>query len=203
MMVALLGGLILVKKNQDSRKGAYFAGTSILLQPKEISVSKGSQVPVQIWLETEAGAKVSSADVTICYDTDLFLNSDELDKKIILNQDVLQDLIVAEMPAHLDVIGAKQCLRMVAIAKPSTKPEDLKSGMIKLLTVNFTANNEGSGEILISKESIKIGGYNPVVGATDTALKVGTVTGSTFTITPTGSDICETNADCPSGFECY
>ncbi len=203
MIGAVFGGLALVKNNQDTRRGAYFAGTNLLLQPTEIQNSVGSLVPVQLWLETDGGAKVSSADVTVCYDTNLSLDENNLDKQIILNTEVLQDLIVKEMPAHLDVVGAKQCLRMVAIASPSTKPEDLKSGMVKLLTINFSAANEGSGEIIILKDSAKIGGHNPAAGATDTALKVGTVTGATFTITPGGSDICETDADCPPGFECY
>lgn len=53
MIGALIGGLLLVEKSQETRRGAYFAGTKMLIVPEAISGKVGSSVNAQLFVETE------------------------------------------------------------------------------------------------------------------------------------------------------
>lgn len=269
MLAALGGGLLLVKQNQNTQRGAYFAGTKLLMQPQALTGSVGGEVVTQLWAETEkigdvvkptptprndgncgakpaekcgvwanegwwmlqvrpecingkwdfndqvctkAGrkdvcggqnyccpgaigtkwttnmsscptspplggdAKLSSIDTVVCYGSNLELTNPGI--QVSLNEEVLKDVI----DASLINVDGRTCLRLIAISGASMKPEDLKGGMISLATIRFKAVSPGSGKVEILADQTKVGGYNPTVGATDAALKVGTVTEATYTI---------------------
>ncbi|KKR67172.1 MAG: hypothetical protein UU09_C0037G0022 [Microgenomates group bacterium GW2011_GWA2_40_6] len=197
MIGALIGGLVLVKENQETRRGAYFAGTKVFMMPEEHFGQVGNEVIAQLFVETENEAKLSSIDTQICYGNELTISEDDPSSQIELNKEALGTLVDASIVGE----GYK-CLRLVAIADLNKKPEDLKGGMVRVATIKFVAINPGEGEIKIDREKTKVGGYNPTAGATDSALKVGEIGDSrydiknelvepTVTLTPTEAPIGE------------
>jgi hypothetical protein len=184
MLIALVGGLLLVRQNQNTQRGAYFSGTKVLVMPESIKAAVGSKAIAQLYLETENGAKLSSVDTVVCYGPGLELDSGSPETQVVLNTDVLKDLV----DVSLTTIDSKPCVRIVAIAGATMKPADLKSGMVKVADIKFNAVAVASGEITIVATKTKVGGYNPTAGATDNSLKVSSVTGASYSIssgTPT------------------
>lgn len=201
MIVALVGGLLLVSQNQNTQRGAYFAGTKMLLQPAEKTAKLGEPLVVQLWLSTEGKAKLSSVDTTICYGAGLKINVTKPEDQVILNTEALKDLV----DVSLLKINNLPCVRIIALAGATMKPTDLKFGMIRVANIKFeTTATIDRGGIQIMGARSKIGGYNTKAGATDTALKIGTVTGSKYVITDGTSTTtyCDANGECAAGFEC-
>ena len=51
MIGALVGGLFLVRQKQETRRGAYFAGTKMLIMPEKISGNVGGELlPSCLWI---------------------------------------------------------------------------------------------------------------------------------------------------------
>ena len=180
VLAALIGALVLVKQNQETRRGAYFSATNLLVQPSEITGKVGDQVVAQLFVDTANGAKINSIDTNVCFGPNLQVNQNNLNENVELNTEALSDMIDLSYSTP-SIIGGG-CIRLVAIAKPSIKPEDLKSGMVRIVTFKFNAVSQGSGEVSIVKGETKVGGYNPIVGATDSSLEIGTVTGAKYNI---------------------
>ncbi|MFZ2153054.1 MAG: hypothetical protein WAV41_03275 [Microgenomates group bacterium] len=174
MMAALVGGVLLVRQNANTERGAYFAGTKLLLQPESILGGVGEKANVQLFMETANGAKVSSIDTVVCYGNGLSLDANNLESQVILNTAVLKDLV--------DVSLNNNCVRIVALAGATMKPTDLKSGMVKIADIKFDAVAQASGQITIKQANTKVGGYNPSAGATDNSLEVTSVTAASYTV---------------------
>ena len=179
MIGALIGGVLLVKNSQNTQKGAYFAGTKILIMPSEISGMVGEQVSAQLFVETDSGAKISSIDTQICYGNQLVIDQANPSSQVELNSDVLATLIDIKV---VEERKDNKCLRLIAIADLSKKVEDLQSGMQRIATIHFVAGSVGSGNIQVDRATTKVGGYNPVAGATDSALQVGEITDATYSM---------------------
>lgn len=180
ILVALIGALTLVRQNQETRRGAYFSATNLLIQPVQITGTNGSQVTAQLFADTANGAKINSIDTTVCFGANLQVNQSNLNENVELNTEALSDMIDLSYSTPSTTNGG--CIRLIAIAKPSIKPEDLKSGMVKIATFKFNAVSLGTGSISIIREGTKVGGYNPIAEATDSSLEVGTLTGAEYTI---------------------
>ncbi|MEK7527954.1 MAG: hypothetical protein AAB574_02980 [Patescibacteria group bacterium] len=196
MIGALVGGLFLVRQKQETRRGAYFAGTKMLIMPEKISGNVGGEVIAQLFVDTEKGAKLSSIDTQICYGNELMIGEDDPSSQVVLNKEALGTLVDAS------VVGERyKCLRLVAIAALNVKPENLKEGMVRVATIKFIAAVAGSGEIKIDGAKTKVGGYNPTPGATDSALKVGDIQNAKYVIE--GEVIYCDDRKCPPGYECY
>lgn len=179
VVAALIGGLMLVSENQDSRRGAYFSGTKILVMPETINTTIGSKAIAQIFLETENSAKLSALDTVVCYGPGLTLDSTNPEDQVILNTEALKDLI----DVSLTTVNDKPCVRIIALAGATMKPTDLKSGMVKVADLKFDATEVASGTIIVLADKTKVGGYNPAIGATDNSLKVSSVSESNYVIT--------------------
>lgn len=218
VLTALVGALMLVNQNQETRRGAYFSATDLLIQPGEITGTAGGKVTAQLFAETKNGAKISSIDTSFCFGQNLGVNASNLSENVVLNTEVLKDVVDLTFTKG----SSQDCIRLVAIAGVAVKPEDLKSGMQRLATLNFDALSRGSGQITIVRNGTKVGGYNPVEGATDSSLEVGTLTDAKYNISiqpqgtvvpqPTGATSgcnqpCDSNANppikCDSGLVCY
>jgi len=148
----------------------------------------------------EEYAKISSIDTVVCYGSNLSINDPAT--QVILNEEALKN----KLDASVVTINGKKCLRLVAVSDMAAKPEDLKGGMVKLVTIKFKAESAGTGSVGILPEKTKLGGYNPVAGATDTAIKIGTVTDASYTVSGVGSTVCNLRIDppitCPTGYTC-
>ena len=182
MIGALIGGVFLSKQNQNTQKGAYFAGTKIMMMPSDIIGTVGDQVTAQLFVETDSGAKISSIDTQICYGSELSLDPSD-SSKIELNKDVLGTLIDASVAGT----DGNKCLRLIAIADLNKKAEDLQSGTLRIATIRFNAVATGSGDLRINRTTTKVGGYNPTEGATDSALQVGEIKDARYIISNPGT----------------
>jgi len=94
MVGALAGGLLLVKQNQNTQRGAYFAGTKLLILPDLIEKKVGDEVVAQLWVETD-GAKISSIDTQVCYGNELVMSETDPTLSVELNKKVLGTLVDA------------------------------------------------------------------------------------------------------------
>jgi hypothetical protein len=97
---------------------------------------------------------------------------------ISLDKDAFRTLVMKSVTKR----GANEdCLKMVAVST-GISPENLKSGAFMAATVKFKAGREGSGKIEVPAERVMIAGHNPQEGATDTSMKIGNVSGASFSI---------------------
>ncbi len=175
LIAALIGGVILVGQNQNTQRGAYFAGASLLIQPTTITANAGDVVPVQLWVQTANSAKVSAVDVNICYDKYLTMGTVDPTTLVDLNSDAFKGI------EYIKNDATTSCLRLVAVSS-GISPDKLGSGLVKVAAIRFTAAAAGTGTLKVSNTA-KVSGYNPTAGATDTAMSVSSYPISTYTIT--------------------
>ena len=177
LVVALVGAVMLSRQNQNTQRGAYFAGAKLLLLPADnVTAKVGDDVPVQLWVQTDANAKVSSVDTKICYGNGLklmFPTGSNLNSLITINPDAFGSI---EMSQDKD-----NCLRLAVISS-GIATADLKSGLVKVAAIRFKAIKAGKGSMVIDQKSSLVGGDNSAPGSTDTAMKIGSVTSTSYTI---------------------
>lgn len=178
VLAALVGGLVLVRQNQNTQRGAYFAGTKVLVMPESISANTGSKAVAQLYLETADSAKVSSIDTVVCYGNGLSLAEGSLSSQVVLNNDALKDLV----DTSLVTVDGRPCVRIVGLAGATMKPSDLKSGMFKVVDIKFDTTAEATGKISVIANKTKVGGYNPAAGATDNSLQVTSTSEANYTV---------------------
>ena len=174
LIAALIGGVILVGQNQNTQRGAYFSGSSLSILPTSMTANTGDVVPVQLWVQTNDNAKVSAVDANVCYGTGLTLNASDLATLIDLNQDAFKSI------EYVKNDTTTNCLRLVVVSS-GISPDNLKSGLVKVAAIRFTAASATTGTIAISSGA-KVSGYNPTAGATDTAMSISAMTSGSYTI---------------------
>lgn len=177
LIVALIAGMFLVNQNQETRRGAYFAGAKVMVLPAVNTAKVGDNVPVQLWVETDTGARVSAVDTKICYGDKVKLDATDITSLITLNQDAFKVIEYTKVENN--------CLRLVVVSS-GIAPENLKSGLVKVASIRFKAVTAGTGNFGLNLLDAEVDGYNPAAGATDTTMKVSTVTGASYTITSAG-----------------
>ncbi|MFA5828529.1 MAG: hypothetical protein WC841_04215 [Candidatus Shapirobacteria bacterium] len=184
LLAVVVAGVFLAGKRQEIRKSAYFSGVKVTIQPEVISADMGKEVPVQLWLETDkvSGsddfAKVSSADITMCFGSELVLDEKKLESLIELNQEAFKTLVMASLTKK----GANEsCLKIVALST-GMEIDKLKSGIFRVATIKFTPVREGTGKIDVPQERVFVAGYNPMPGSADSSLAVGSVMGTNYDI---------------------
>ncbi|HOY61376.1 MAG TPA: hypothetical protein PK045_02625 [Candidatus Woesebacteria bacterium] len=188
LMVTLFGGLVLVKQNQDTRKGASFANTALKLIPNTtIERRVGEVVPVKVYYYTESGAKVDGVQTDVCWGSHLSLD----ESGVVVNT-------ANGFNSSPIVVIKDNCATLVATSQQAAS--NLKTTG-EVFALNFKALREGQGPITIKKESSMVTGDNPA-SATDKEIAVTTVENTTYKIIGS-TQTCETDADCPPGYECY
>lgn len=195
LVVALGAGLFLVQQKQETRRGAYFAGTKLLFVPGSISTKVGENVTVQLFTETDfltgsttEKAKVSSADLKFCYGEGFFLDAIDPATKITLNTE-------ATFKTLAMVKDAGNCLRMTVLGDMMAKPENMKSGMVKIASVSLKARKVGKGSLTWDSTS-QVTGYN--ANSTDVSLKIGEMKATSYEITEGGVVDEPTNTPTPT-----
>lgn len=182
--LVLVGAMYLTQNNANTQRGAYFSGAKLLMQPTTVTANVGDEVPVQLWVQTDTlsgsttPAKVSSVDTTFCYDAGFNLAGTSTASAITLNTEAFGSLEYIKDQNH--------CLRIVAVSS-GIAPENLKSGMVLVASIKLKAVEAGTRMIVINPDESAIAGYNPVAGATDMTMKLGSVENSTYTIGGTGT----------------
>lgn len=177
LMVAMAGALVLLKKNQDTRKGATFANTTLSVIPSEKIIKNVNEtVSTQLWFYTENdSAKVDGVQTVVCYGKELRLT----ESGVVGNTEAgfEGDPIVAINNDDPN----KNCATVVVTSKKAAV--DLVT-TAKAITLNFTAVSAGSGEIVINKDKSMVTGDNSA-SPTDKTLAITSVAGTTYEIKET------------------
>lgn len=183
LLVALAMGVMLVQQTQELRKGAYFAEATILLQPTEVQKNVGEDFGVQVWVNTGDGAKVDGLQTDLCYKSSLITprNSGEVVAVEPNSEAGFSSVELALVIGETD----DKCFRIGV--RSSAPAEQLKSGMVKVATVYFTAVSQGRGEISMRLDKAKVSGDNP--SGSDKYMKVGSVVGMNYSILATDADM--------------
>lgn len=225
LMIAMAGALVLLNQNQDTRKGATFANTSLFILPSDkINGNINETISAQVWFETQSGAKVDGVQTKVCYGKELSLAESGVVVNTVAGFEDSPIFAVGETSA------TQSCSIIVVTSKKAAA--DLVT-TAKAMTLNFTAVSVGSGSITINKDASMVTGDNSA-SPTDKTLAITSVAGTTYTIgtlstgcnltvnpprlCPTGyycktiselqgadgvcTEGCDTNADCPSGQVC-
>ena len=178
LVVAMVGALALVTQNQETRRGAAFANTTLFLLPNEKIVKKvGDEVRVQTWFQTENGAKVDGVQANVCYGNQLSLDPDSGVIPNAANSEGFNGTPVVVIKPNTSI--GESCVTVVVT---SIKPEFNLPSTGVAFTLNFTAISAGSGSITINKDKSQVTGDNSA-SATDKVITVTSVEGTTYEIT--------------------
>jgi len=174
MTIAIFMGVVLVRQNQELRRGAYFADNiTVTLLPEEVQADVGDEVPVQIWVST-GSAKIDGVQTDMCYGDGLSLpDDDSIYNSVVLNTS--NGFTQKPLVLRLD----NNCVR-IAISSDKSGSQ-LKSGVVHVATVNFEANRVGGGEISVALAKTTVTGDNPE-GGSDTYMRVVAVNGASYEI---------------------
>lgn len=187
LTLALFIGVILVRQNQDTRRGAYFAQTALLLKPDTFNVSVGDAVPVEVWVVSDSDAKIDGVQPYVCFGSELALAGSNVLTSIEPNADTTFNTTTMAV-----VDEATGCVKF-QVSSVGTATGDLPSGAFKAATLNLVAEFEGSGTIDIGMDKSKVSGRNTDLSSKDTAVAITSVEGANYTVGegdgPTGDGV--------------
>ncbi len=149
MMLLLIGalgaGMVLVRRNQETRRGATAAETSTSILPSEISVQPGDDFKVNLLVNTGKDTdKLTGVEMTVSYDA-AKLKYDSITVDATSGYSLLNDV------ATIDDGAGKLTINMVAMGTE-------KAGAINLAKLNFKALGGGSGTIKVSTAKVLVSG---------------------------------------------
>ena len=182
LIIALVAGMILVNRNQDTRRSAAFAEAKVFLLPsEEINHEVGDKFTVQLWIEPgdkfdgDGKAKVQNIQTIICYGPELALDtSGEAEGVKETEANGFDDVALAKV----NVVDGKNCLSLAIVADNFDR---IKSETMEVGKIYFSSVSEGEGEITINKDKTVISGENNA-DALDKYIDVGTVVGTSYKI---------------------
>lgn len=173
LVVAMVGGVMLVNQNQEMRRGATFANTTLSVLPSEkITKNVGDTLSAQVWFQTESGAKVDGIQAKVCYGNELTLSDVS---GAVANTEAGFD----ETPIISVNVGTSQsCAVLVATSKKSASNLTTTA---KAITLYFSAVTAGSGTITIDQTSSMVTGDNEA-STTDKMIAITGVSGTSYEI---------------------
>lgn len=182
LLAALAGALVLVRTNQETRRGAYFSAAELQVLPDSISAKVGEQVLTQIWVNTQpSDTKVNAVDTKLCYGEGLVIDGSP-GEAVQLNQNAFKILLEASD----DTVN--HCIHIVALSS-GIAPENLQSSAVQVASIRFRAVKEFSGKIEMALNATTVGGYNPEAGSTDASIKLNATNASGYVISAGGGEI--------------
>lgn len=203
LLSALGAGLVLVKSNTETRKGAYFAGSKVLLQPTAIDKKVGDSVVIGLYVDSGMTTGINGENAKVDFVKTQFCFGKELNivagigntANVKLNDSAFDEILELEVT---DTSATQRCL---LLAVKSTKDESkLLSGMIQVASIRLTAESEGKGSINIDQSLTQVSGPNPNDASTDMSLSVDSVTGADYRISsgvvPTATPTCAPRPVC-------
>lgn len=175
LIVALAGGIALVNKNQDTRRGAAFGNTTLQLIPDtKIIKTVGDIFPVSVTFTTSNNEKVDGVQTVVCYNNLISLM--ETDSKG--NADAgFQDELIISVKSE----GEGKCATVVALPKATVADEAKRLSAGSAMILKFKALSPGEGAFTLDKTKSEVTGINAASG-TDKVLTVTSVTGTTYQI---------------------
>lgn len=178
LTISIVLGVVLINQNQDTRKGAYFGKTAVLLKPTELTKALGQILPIEVWVVSEGEAKVDGVEAYVCYGDKLKpVNVEDLEESVVPNQDKKFNVVTKAV-----MVDDNKCI-LFQVGSMGTATDKLPFGAFKAATINLKAMSVGSGRVNIDQARTKISGRNTDTGSIDTALQITSVEGMNFTIT--------------------
>lgn len=174
LIVTLMAGLVLVRQNQETRRGATFANTILELLPsKKIIKNVGETVPVKVYFQTENEAQVDGVQTVVCYGDELSL--DESTGVVVNTDNGFESDPIVQVK---DMGDGRWCATMVATSKKSV--DKLKTTG-EVFAINFSAVKEGEGTLTIDQAKSMVTGDN-VNSATDKEIAITMVNNTSYQI---------------------
>ncbi|MCL4384672.1 hypothetical protein M1116_04410 [Patescibacteria group bacterium] len=166
LTIALVAATYLVGLNQETRRGAYFAGVNLSLLPTSLTGAVGQDVPVQIWLNSVG--KIDFVQTRLCYDNKLSFDATRTSDLVSVNGDYFTNVELAAV-SH-DQNGYAEC---VDLAFSSNKAvTNLATGAKRVATVKLTVRNSGSGTLAMIASKSQVSGSNPNASSNDMSLSI-------------------------------
>ena len=187
LLVALVSSLVLMMKNQDSRKGAAFAGADMFILGYEetLEVAVGSDFEIRWYVDSSVGvttavgaAKVSAARAVICYGPEVRLFDESNVNDVSASVEILSPTAFDSQMSVIREYDGKRCLNTTVTTNKSESA--LLSGMIPMAKIKFRAVAAGTGTFEILKDKSAITGVNVV--SEDKVVAIGQVNGRDYKV---------------------
>lgn len=201
LIIALVGGLMLVRQSQETRRGATFANTTLTLLPSEKIIKKvGEVVPVKVYFQAETGVKVDGVQTVVCYGDGLTLDAETGVVTNVANGFESSPIVNIKDVSSEGTTSSGKCVTLVATSK---KAADQLVTTGEVFSINFKAVKPGEGNLVINKEKSMVTGDNPA-SETDKEIAVTSVANTTYKID--GELVCNLKVDpperCPDNYTC-
>ncbi len=139
--------LVLIKRQQDLRRGAAGLKTALLiLSPESVGATIGDNFDINFSVSTES--TMSAAKLNICYPTNIDLES--------------QNTELADFNLYVNAVGESGGEKCVEVVLTGIASDDkLPSKFIKLLKLNFVARQSGRGTVKVDvtkSQMVGVGG---------------------------------------------
>lgn len=176
LLVALAGAVLLVQQRQETRKGAAFANTAIMLLPSEkITASVGDLLPVHLKYTTEGNAQLYNLETVVCYDSQVQLLESESSGNAALGYGTPMFIPMAQGGGDSN----QTCVKLIALKDVAKINLAATTGEVAVL--KFKALSTGSGQILLNQNLSKATGENSA-SETDKWITVTDATGTSYEI---------------------
>ena len=142
-----VGGLILIKRNQDSRGRASYSGADLMMVSEVTNINIGQTTSVAVVVSTGT-SKLTGFDLTIRFD--------KTKLRVALVRPTTFELVRTE----IDQNNGK--VRVVGITG-GNNPDNFLIGAVRLVRIDFEGVATGSSQIIVESEAIPsiLTGYNP------------------------------------------
>jgi hypothetical protein len=171
LLMIIIVSLVLIKKQQDLRRGAAGLRTALLiLSPESVGVSINDKFDVNISVSIEA--TMSAAKLNICYPTNVDLES--------------QNTELADFNLYVNAVGesgGEKCVEVVLTGV--TSDDKLPSKFFKLLHLGFVAKSEGRGAVRVEASKSQMVGIGGEIAFDSGINEVIVSVGEIPTLTPT------------------
>lgn len=186
LLTALAGAAVLVKNNQETRRGAAYANIESLFLPDTKSVKVGEVLTSTLVLDCK-DKKLSGVDLRVKFDKSK-LKVKQI--KPVLVGDPGVNMGRALFKAETDVLDKAVNETMGTINLSGISMEEVEAnmatGVVNLIKVDFEAIAAGSAEVTLdSSYDNAATGYNPL--ATDQSLAIAIVKKAIYTVTVSGN----------------
>lgn len=182
LLIALAGGLLLLNRNQDLRKGASFATTVLNVVPGEKQTKKiGDILSYQVQYATTGSAKADGVQTIVCYGPQIEI-AETKDENGTVILDIMGNTAAGfgkiPITSAKKIDETKSCVTVVVTSQEAASKLLSASNAFK---INFKAIKVGSGTITLDKANSVVTGDNPA-SATDKEIAVSAVQNGSYEI---------------------
>ncbi len=192
--LVLAGVLVLVGRNQETRRGAYFAGATMNVLPQTKEVMMGKIAAMTVGATIKEGAKIDGAEVVVNYDSCILRLIPE---GIVKNSEAFtQDFFIRKVTAGVgDSCEGTIHFAIGAGTEGELYPLDGKT-YVSLATLNFDTMMTGEATVSVDKVRTMLTGFTEADPYNrDREMEIGTVAEAVVKVGPPGGDVVDPSGD--------